>query len=86
MSMTTNAETPRRLVDMEFRPGDLPPADNRAFKKKERTEKEIEEDTARFDEARKLRQNTKKEEIEKLHNQNISKIQENAKKRQSFRF
>lgn len=66
--------------------GDLPPADNRAFKKKERTEKEIEEDTARFDEARKLRQNTKKEEIEKLHNQNIPKIQENAKKRQSFRF
>ena len=41
---------------------------------------------ARFDEAKKLRQNTKKEEIEKLHNQNISKIQENAKKRQSFRF
>ncbi|OYY36267.1 DUF697 domain-containing protein [Reyranella sp.] len=27
MSMTPQAETPRRLVDMEFRPGDLPPAD-----------------------------------------------------------
>ena len=27
MSITPSAETPRRLVDMEFRPGDLPPAD-----------------------------------------------------------
>lgn len=27
MSMTPQADTPRRLVDMEFRPGDLPPAD-----------------------------------------------------------
>ena len=28
MSITPSAEKPRRLVDMEFRPGDLPPADS----------------------------------------------------------
>lgn len=56
------------------------------FKKKEMTEKEVHEDGVKYETTQKLKEKSKKEEIERMHNQNISKIQENAKKRQSFRF
>lgn len=65
--------------------GDLPPAfEGKSFRK--RTEQEVEEEGRRHDAAQQLKQRSRKDEIERLHNQNISKIQEGTRSRQGFRF